>query len=206
MKKLMLTAALTLSSFALASTWDIDTAHASGNFSVKHLAISSVNGTLGDVTGKVEMDDKDVTKSKVEVSIDLKGINTKQPKRDDHLRSPDFFDVEKFPALTFKSTKVEKGDGSKLKVTGDLTMHGVTKSVTLDGELTAEATNPFSGAKARGFSGTTMLNRKDYGLNWNKALEAGGLLVGEDVKVSVEAELVKKEAAAPAKAPPAIKK
>ena len=206
MKKLMLTAALTLSSFALASTWDIDTAHASGNFSVKHLIISSVNGTLGDVTGKVEMDDKDVTKSKVEVSIDLKGINTRQPKRDDHLRSPDFFDVDKFPALTFKSTKIEKGEGSKLKVTGDLSMHGVTKSVTLDGELTAEATNPFSGAKARGFSGTTMLNRKDYGLNWNKALEAGGLLVGEDVKVSVEAELVKKEAAAPAKAPPAIKK
>ena len=205
MKKLMLTAALTLSSFALASTWDIDTAHASGNFSVKHLIISSVNGTLGDVTGKVEMDDKDVTKSKVEVSIDLKGINTRQPKRDDHLRSPDFFDVDKFPALTFKSTKIEKGEGSKLKVTGDLSMHGVTKSVTLDGELTAEVTNPFSGAKARGFSGNTMLNRKDFGLNWNKTLEAGGVLVGEEVKVSVEAEIVKKEAAAPAKAPPAKK-
>lgn len=201
MKKLILSAALTLSSFAFASTWDIDTAHAAGNFAVKHMMLSTVNGTLGDVTGKVEMDDKDVTKSKVEVSIDVKGINTKQPKRDDHLRSPDFFDVEKFPVITFKSTKIEKGEGSKLKVTGDLTMHGVTKSVTLDGEISAEVKNPFSGAAARAFSGTTTLNRKDYGLTWNKALEAGGVLVGEEVKVSVEAELVKKDAAktAPAK-------
>lgn len=202
MNKLILSAALTLSSFALASTWEIDTAHAAGNFSVKHLVISNVNGTLGDVTGKVEVDDKDVTKSKVEAAIDLKGINTKQPKRDDHLRSPDFFDVEKFPTLTFKSTKIEKGEGMKLKVSGDLTMHGVTKPVVLDGELTAEVVNPFSGAKARGFSGTTTLNRKDFGLNWNKSLEAGGVLVGEDVKVSIEAELVKKEAAPAAKAAP----
>lgn len=195
MNKLMLTAALTLSSFALASTWDIDTAHAAANFSVKHLMVSNVNGSLGDVTGKVEVDDKDVTKSKVEVAIDVKGINTKQVKRDEHLRSADFFDTEKFPTATFKSTKIEKGAGQKLKVTGNLTMHGVTKPVVLDGELTAEVINPFSGAKARGFSGTTTLNRKDFGLNWNKALEAGGMLVGEDVKVSIEAELVKKEAA-----------
>ncbi len=205
MTKLMLSAALTLSSFALATTWEIDAAHAAGNFSVKHMMVSNVNGTLGDVTGKVEVDDKDVTKSKIEASIDLKGINTKQAKRDDHLRSADFFDVEKFPALTFKSTRIEKGEGTKLKVTGDLTMHGVTKSVVLDGELTPEVVNPFSGAKARGFSGTTSVNRKDYGLAWNKALEAGGMLVGEDVKVSVEAELVKKEAAPAAKAAPAKK-
>ena len=127
MNKLMLTAALTVSSFALASTWDIDTAHAAANFSVKHLAISSVNGTLGDVTGKVEMDDKDFTKSKVEVSVDLKGINTKQSKRDDHLRSPDFFNAAQFPTATFKSTKVEKAaDG--WNVTGDFTLRGKTKS------------------------------------------------------------------------------
>lgn len=205
MNKLILCAALTLSSLSLASTWEIDTAHAAANFSVKHLSISSVNGTLGEVTGKVEVDDKDVTKSKIEASVDVKGINTKQSKRDDHLRSPDFFDVEKFPALTFKSTKIEKGEGSKLKVTGDLTMHGVTKPVVLDGELTAEVANPFSGAKTRGFSGTTTVNRKDFGLNWNKALEAGGVLVGDDVKVSIEAEVVKKEAAPAAKAAPAKK-
>lgn len=200
MKKLFLAAALTLSSFAFASTWEIDTAHASGNFSVKHMAVSSVTGTMGDVSGKVELDDKDITKSKIEASIDVKGINTKQAKRDDHLRSPDFFDVEKFPAVTFKSTKIEKGEGTKVKVTGDLTMKGVTKPVVLDGDLTAEVANPFSKAKTRGFSGTTTVNRKDFGLSWNKALEAGGVLVGEEVKISVEAELVKKEAA-PAAAP-----
>ncbi len=206
MKKMILTAALTVSSFALASTWEVDSAHAAANFSVKHMMVSNVNGSLGDVTGKVEVDDKDVTKSKVDVTIDVKGLNTKQTKRDDHLRSPDFFDVEKFPTATFKSTKIEKADGAKLKVTGDLTLHGVTKSVVLDGELTNEVTNPFSGAKARGFSGTTTINRKDFGLGWNKALEAGGVMVGEDVKVAVETELVKKEAAPAAKTPPAAKK
>ncbi len=205
MNKLILSAALTLSSLSFASTWEIDTGHAAANFSIKHLTISSVNGTLGDVTGKVEVDDKDVTKSKIEASIDVKGINTKQGKRDDHLRSPDFFDVEKFPAVTFKSTKIEKGEGSKLKITGDLTMHGVSKPVVLDGELTAEVANPFSGAKTRGFSATTTLNRKDFGLGWNKALEAGGLLVGDDVKVAIEAEVVKKDAAPAAKMAPAKK-
>ena len=205
MNKLILSAALTLSSLSFASTWDIDTAHAAANFSVKHLTISTVNGTLGDVTGKVEVDDKDVTKSKIEASVDMKGINTKQSKRDDHLRSPDFFDVEKFPAVIFKSTKIEKGEGSKLKITGDLTMHGVTKPVVLDGELTAEVANPFSAAKTRGFSGSTTINRKDFGLTWNKALESGGVIVGEEVKVSIEAEVVKKEAAPAAKAAPAKK-
>lgn len=199
MKKIILAAALTVSSFAFASSWDIDSAHAAANFAVKHLAISTVNGTLGAVTGKVELDDKDVTKSKIEASIDVKGINTKEPKRDDHLRSKDFFEVEKFPNITFKSTKIEKGEGNKLKVTGDLTIKGVTKPVTLDGELTPEVANPFSKAKTRGFSGSTSINRKDFGLTWNVALETGGVLVGDDVKINVEAELIKKEAAAPAK-------
>lgn len=201
MNKLIFSAALTLSSLSLGSTWEIDTAHAAANFSVKHLTVSNVNGTLGDVTGKVEVDDKDVTKSKIEASVDVKGINTKQSKRDDHLRSPDFFDVEKFPTMTFKSTKIEKGEGSKLKISGDLTMHGVTKLVVLDGELTAEVANPFTAAKTRGFSGSTTINRKDFGLTWNKAIETGGMIVGEEVKVSIEAEVVKKEAAkaAPAK-------
>jgi polyisoprenoid-binding protein YceI len=196
MKNLLLTAALTLSSLALASSWEIDSSHASANFAVKHLMVSTVNGTLGEVTGKVELDDKDITRSKVEASIDVKGINTKNAKRDDHLRSPDFFDAEKFPVVTFKSTKIEKGAGNKLKVTGDLTMRGVTKSVTLDGELTSEVASPFGPMKIRGFSATTTINRKDFGLNWNKALESGGVLVGEEVKVTIEAELVKKDAPA----------
>ena len=201
MKKLILSAALTLSSFSFASTWDIDAAHAAANFAVKHMMVSTVNGTLGDVTGQVEVDDKDITKSKIDVSIDVKGINTKQVKRDEHLRSADFFDVEKFPAITFKSTKIEKGEGSKLKVTGDLKIKGVSKSVVLDGELSAEVANPFTKAKTRGFSGSTTINRKDFGLSWNAALETGGVMVSEDVKVTVEAEVTKKEAAAPAAAP-----
>lgn len=196
MKNLLLTASLTLSSFALASSWEIDSAHASANFAVKHLMVSTVNGSLGEVTGRLELDDKDVTKSKVEASIDVKGLNTKQAKRDDHLRSPDFFDVEKFPAVTFKSTRIEKGAGNKLKVTGDLTMRGVTKSVTLDGELTNEVASPFGPMKIRGFSATTSVNRKDFGLNWNKALESGGVLVGDEVKITIEAELIKKDAPA----------
>jgi|APLak6261679142_1056127.scaffolds.fasta_scaffold00064_22 polyisoprenoid-binding protein YceI len=205
MKKLILSAALTLSSFAFASSWEIDSAHAAANFAVKHLMVSTVNGTLGDVTGKVEIDDKDLTKSKIEASIDVKGINTKQSKRDEHLRSPDFFDVEKFPAVTFKSTKIEKGEGNKVKVTGDLTIKSTTKSVVLDGELSPEVANPWDPSKkVRGFSGTATINRKDFGLTWNKPLEAGaGVLVGDDVKISIEAELGSAAKAAPAKAPAA---
>ncbi|MEW5742029.1 MAG: YceI family protein [Myxococcota bacterium] len=198
MKKLLLSVVLLASPFALASTWDIDSAHASGNFSVRHMMVSNVKGTLGKVTGKVELDDADVTKSKVDVTIDVKGINTKEQKRDDHLRSKDFFDVEKFPNITFKSTKIEKA-GDKLKVTGDLTIRGVTRPVTLDTAVTSEVKNPFTKAVTRGVTGTAKINRKDFGLTWNVALEAGGVLVGDEVEISVEAELIKQEAAAPAK-------
>ncbi len=201
MKKILLTAALSLSSFALASSWEIDSTHASANFSVKHMTITNVTGTLGPVTGKIEVDDKDITKSKIEATMDVKGIDTKNQKRDDHLRSKEFFEAEKFPTVTFKSTKIEKGgaDG-KLKITGDLTMHGVTKSVVLDAELTGEVANPFSKAITRAVAGSTTVNRKDFGLVWNMPMANNGLLVGEDVKVSIEAELVKKDAA-PAPAP-----
>lgn len=206
MKKLILTAALTLSSFAFASNWDIDSAHASANFAVKHLAISTVNGTLGSVTGKIDLNDADVTKSKIDATIDVKGINTKEPKRDDHLRSKEFFEVEKFPTITFKSTKIEKGAGNKLKVTGDLTIKGTTKPVVLDAELTPEVANPFSKKATRGFTGTTQISRKDFGLTWNVALETGGVMVGDEVKISVDGEVVKADAAAPAAAPAPAKK
>ncbi len=200
MKMLFLTAALSLSSLALAAPWEIDPAHASANFSVKHMMVTSVNGHLGEVTGKVDLDEKDLTKSTVEATIDVKGLSTRNQKRDDHLRSPDFFDVEKFPTITFKSKSVAKGEGSKLKVTGDLTIRGVTKSVTLDGELTNAVASPFGPFKVRGFSATTQVNRKDFGLVWNKSIEAGGVLVGDDVKITIEAELMTKPAAAaPAK-------
>lgn len=193
MNKLILAAALTLSSFAFAAPWKIDAAHSSANFAVKHLAVSTVNGTLGTVSGSVDVDEKDLAKSKVAVSIDVKGINTREPKRDDHLRSKDFFEADKFPAITFTSTKIEKGEVgkefTKVKVTGELKIKDVTKSVTLDGQLANAQKNPFSQAITRGFSGTTSINRKDFGLTWNVALEAGGVLVGDEVKISVEAEL-----------------
>jgi polyisoprenoid-binding protein YceI len=200
MTKLLLSAALLTSTLASASTWNIDSAHAAANFSVRHLMVSNVKGTLGAVTGTITLDDTDVTKSKVDVKIDVKGINTKEQKRDDHLRSKEFFDVEKFPTITFVSTKIEKA-GDKLKVTGDLTIHGVTKPVTLDTTVTPEVKNPFTKAITRGMNGTTKINRKDFGLNWNVALEAGGVLVGDDVEISVEAEFIKADAAAPAAAP-----
>jgi polyisoprenoid-binding protein YceI len=198
MQKLTLSVVLLSAPFAFASTWEIDSAHASANFSVRHLMVSNVKGTMGKVTGKVELDDGDITKSTVDVTIDVKGINTKEPKRDDHLRSKDFFDVEKFPNITFKSTKVEKA-GDKLKVTGDLTIRGTTKPVTLEAMVTNEVKNPFTKATTRGVTATAKINRKDFGLTWNVALEAGGVMVGEEVEISVDAELIKQEAAAPAK-------
>ncbi len=146
-----------------------------------------------------------MTKSTVEATIDATSINTNEPKRDEHLRSPDFFDTAKYPTITFKSTKVEKA-GSNLKVTGDLTMHGVTKPVVLDVDgSTAEAKDPWGNTK-RGGVATTKINRKDFGLGWNKALEAGGVVVGEEVSITLDLELNKKQApaaAAPAKAAPA---
>lgn len=200
MKNLFLAAVLTVSSFAFASKWTIDGAHSEAKFGVKHLTISTVTGKLGAVSGTVEIDDKDINKSKVNVSIDLKGIDTEQTKRDDHLRSPDFFDIAKFPAVTFTS-KSFKVEGTKATVTGDLKIKDVTKEVTLVGELTNEVANPFSKAKTRAFSGSTTINRKDFGLTWNMALETGGVLVGEEVKVEVQAEFTKDEAPAAAPAP-----
>ncbi|MGC4000535.1 MAG: YceI family protein [Anaeromyxobacter sp.] len=190
-------ALLPAAALAQASTWDLDSAHTHSAFTVRHLVITNVRGEFGKTTGKVVLDEKDVTKSTVEASIDATTIDTREPKRDAHLKSPDFFDVEKYPAITFKSTKVEKA-GSGLKVTGDLTMHGVTKQVVLDvAGPTAEIKDPW-GKTRRGIAATTTVNRKDFGLNWNKAVEAGPV-VGDEVKIEIEAELVKADAAAAAK-------
>jgi polyisoprenoid-binding protein YceI len=195
MNKLLLSAALSISSLALASTWDIDSTHASANFTVKHLMVANVSGSLGQVTGKVELDDKDVTKSKVEATIDVKSIDTKNAKRDEHLRGKDFFEVEKFPSITFKSTKIEKA-GEKFKITGDLTMHGVTKPVTLDTEISAEVVDPWKNVK-RAVSATGTINRKDFGLVWQAALANNGVVVSEDVKLFIDVELNKAAAPVP---------
>lgn len=201
MKKTIVAGIVALSGVASAATWEIDSTHASANFTVKHLGISNVNGSLGAISGKLETDDKDVTKSKLEATIDVKAINTGVGKRDEHLRSPDFFDVEKFPTVMFKSTKIEKVSDTKLKFTGDLTMHGVTKPVTFDAELSPEVDHPFMpGVKARAATASLTLNREDWDLKWNKPMANNGFVVGKDVKVALELELTRKDAAA-AKAP-----
>ncbi len=198
MKKLIVAAVAAVSSLAFAGTWEVDSAHASAGFTVKHMMISNVSGRLGDVKGTVEMDEKDMTKSKVDVSIDVGGINTGMAKRDEHLKSPDFFDVAKNPTATFKSTKIEKA-GDKYKVTGDLTMHGMTKPVTLDAEISAEMESPFmKGMMVRAVSATGTINREDWGLGWNKPLANNGVVVSKDVKLTIDAEIAKKPAAAPA--------
>lgn len=195
--KLLLSSLLVVSLPALAAPYEIDTSHASATFSVKHLGVSNVNGTLGPVTGTVDLDSTDASKPAIEATIDVKAIDTKWAKRDDHLRSPDFFDVEKFPSITFKSTKVQKVSKTKLKVTGDLTMHGITKPVTLEAEVSPEVANPFSGNKTRAVTATGKLIRQDWDLKWQAPAEAVKV-VGDEVKITLELELVMK---APAKTP-----
>lgn len=189
-------AALALPSLALASTWEADAAHSSASFTVKHMMVTNVTGAFGKVEAAVNLDDKDITRSTVNATIDATTIDTREPKRDAHLKSPDFFDVAKYPTITFKSKKVEKAGEGKLKVTGDLTMHGVTKEVTLDVDgPSQEVKDPWGNTRV-GATATTKLNRKDFGLGWNKALEAGGVLVGDDVNVVLDLSLTKKAAAA----------
>jgi len=180
-----------LSSWGFASTWEIDPAHSSATFSIRHMTISNVRGEFGKVTGTVNWDDADVTKSTAEATIDATTINTHEPKRDAHLKSPDFFDVEKNPTITFKSTQVQKAGADHLKITGNLTIHGVTRPVILDATYTGIVKDP-GGNTRRGASAKTKLNRKDFGLTWNKSLEAGGVLVGDEVDIALELELAKK--------------
>jgi polyisoprenoid-binding protein YceI len=185
---------------ARAAVWEIDSSHSTAEFSVKHMMVSNVKGTFNKVTGTVNIDEKDLTKSSVDVTIDPNTIDTHEAKRDGHLKSPDFFDVAKFPTITFKSTKVEKAGKGKLKLTDDLRMHGVTKAVVLSVEGPGpEVKNAFFNAYDRGATATGKINRKDWGLTWNKPLEsAGGVLVGDEVQLTIDLELIKKpEAAAP---------
>jgi polyisoprenoid-binding protein YceI len=192
MKNILLTVALLLSAASFAAPWDIDSGHASANFAVKHMMVSEVHGTLGEVKGVVDLDEKDLTRSKVEASIDVTALSTKNQKRDEHLRSDAFFNAEKFPTLSFKSTKVEKVSADKLLITGELTIRGKTNSVVLETTLIPEVKNPFSGALTRGATATTTINREDWGLVWNMALANNGVLVGKDVKIELELEFAKR--------------
>ena len=198
MKNTLLVLAISLAAGAgHAAEWALDADHSNIGFSVKHMMVSDVHGDFDKYTGAINVDDKDVTKSSIAVDIDAASIDTKQAKRDGHLKSAEFFDVEKFPKLTFKSTKIEKGAAAnQLKVTGDLTMHGVTKPVTLDVTLSDEWTDPkeWGGNTHRGVKATGKVNRKDFGLNWQKQLDKGGVVAGEDVTLLIDAELIKKKA------------
>ena len=185
--------ALSLPVFAFATTWTIDPDHSNVGFKVRHLMVSNVKGSFEKQTGTVEIDDKDITKSKVEVSIDTNSINTNVAKRDEHLRSADFFDVAKYPAMTFVSKKVAKAGKDKLKVTGDLTLHGITKTVVLDVEGPSKESKDPWGNFRKGATATTKINRKDFGLVYNAALETGGVAVGEEVTITLEIEMIKKK-------------
>ena len=183
---------LSLPLSAFASTWTLDPDHTAAQFKVRHLMISNVKGVFEKISGTLNLDDKDVTKSKVDVVIDIASVNTNIKKRDDHLRSADFFDAAKFPSMTFTSTKVEKNGTDKLKVTGSLTIKGVTRPVVLNVEgLTAEIKDPMGNVR-RGASASTVVNRKDFGVNWNKTMDNGGAVVGEEVAIQIEVEFIRK--------------
>jgi polyisoprenoid-binding protein YceI len=173
------------------STWQMDPIHSTAQFKVKHMMISNVKGEFTSVSGTLQLDETDVTKSKLEAFIDATTINTRDPQRDAHLKSADFLDTEKFPVLTFKSTSVSKETNGDLAVKGDLTIHGVTRNVVFDVEApSARQKDPWGNTRI-GFSATTQINRKDFGLTWNTVLETGGILVGDDVTITLDVEFVK---------------
>jgi len=173
------------------TTWNIDPAHSVAEFKVRHMMISNVKGQFSGIKGSLALDDADPTNSRVEVSIDAASVNTHDPQRDAHLKSADFFDVEKFPTISFESSRITRTDDGELKVTGDLTIHGVTRSVVFAVEgPSAPAKDPWGNTRM-GLAATAKINRKDFGLTWNAALESGGILVGEDVAISLDVQFVK---------------
>ena len=173
------------------NTWTVDTGHSAAGFSVRHLMVSTVRGTLGPVRGTVEYDGKSVDSVKADITIDVTGINTGVTNRDNDLKSPNFFDVAKFPTATFKSKRVEGAGAGKFKLVGDLTLHGVTKEVTLDVEAPSTPIKTQQGGLKIGGSATTTINRKDFGLQYNSVIEAGPV-VGDEIKVTIDVEANKK--------------
>lgn len=172
--------------------WKIDTSHTNIEFGVKHMMVTTVRGTFTNFDGTVTVDPSNLLNSKVEGWIELDSINTRDANRDNHLRSADFFDAANHPRMTFVSKRITKAGDDQYKVTGDLTIRGITKEFTFDVTSEGQYKNPW-GSTVWGLTAKGTLNRKEYGLNWNVALETGGLLVGEQVKINVEMELVKVE-------------
>jgi polyisoprenoid-binding protein YceI len=175
-------------------TWTIDPAHSLVEFSVKHMMIATVRGRFRDVAGTVILDPHDETSAAVDVTIDAASIDTGVAQRDGHLRSADFFDAETYPTLTYRSRRVEHVDDGVYRVVGDLTIRGVTREVVLRAEETGTVALP-DGGKLAAFSASARISRRDFGLTWNQALETGGVLVGDDIKIALEVELVRAAAA-----------
>ncbi len=189
-------ALLTVPAQAETDEWSVDSTHSAAHFSIKHMMISNVSGAFGKVSGTVKYDGKNLAKATIDATIDVNSIDTRDEHRDGHLKSPDFFDAAKFPNITFKSTKIETGKDplkDPFKIHGDLTIHGVTKSVVLNAEPLSPVVKAQGGLHV-GTSATTKINRKDYGLNFNKTLDNGGAMVGDDVNVTLDVELKQKEA------------
>ncbi|HTS60616.1 MAG TPA: YceI family protein [Candidatus Acidoferrales bacterium] len=173
------------------STWKIDPVHSTAEFKVKHMMISHVKGQFTSLSGTVVLDEGNMANSRAETTIDAASVHTRDEQRDAHLKSADFFDVEKFPTLTFRTTKIARTGDGEISAEGDLTIHGVTRKVTFAVEgPTAPAKDPWGNTRI-GLSATTKINRKDFGLNWNAALEAGGILVGEEVTITLDVQLIK---------------
>jgi polyisoprenoid-binding protein YceI len=180
-------------------SWTIDSAHTEVNFTVRHMMISNVRGQFQKVTGTLGFDKANPANTNVDVQIEVASVNTRDEKRDAHLKSPDFFDAEKYPYLTFKSKRVEVKNATHARLIGDLTIRDVTREVSLDVEYNGSARSPW-GTTSAGFSAKTSVNRKDWNLNWNAGLETGGWLVGDDVHINIELEIVQQPEAAPAAA------
>lgn len=178
--------------FTFAATWEMDPAHSSFQFKIRHLTVSNVKGDFNKFRGLVMIDDQKITQLKAEISIDAASVNTGHGQRDEHLRGPDFFDVTRYPTITFVSKKVIEAEPGRLKVVGDLTLHGVTREMIVDVEgPTPEVKDPWGNFR-RGATATAKINRRDFGLAWNKVLDAGGVVIGDEVNIYVEVELFRK--------------
>ena len=187
-RRMLAVSAVAFSAPVLAATWQIDPAHSNVSFSVRHMMVSNVSGEFTKVSGTVEGDEKTPAQTVVNATIDATSINTREAKRDDHLKSPDFLDVAKYPTIIFKSKKIEPSGSGQFKVTGDLTLHGVTKEVVLDvSDVTAPIKDPMGKTRA-GAQASTKIDRKDFGINWSKVIDGGGLMVGDEVAISVDVE------------------
>ena len=172
------------------TTWKLDPAHSVAEFKVKHMMISNVKGSFSGLSGSLQLDESDYTHSKIEASVPVASLSTGDAQRDGHVKSADFLDAEKYPAITFKSTNIDSEGGADYSVTGELTLHGVTKSVTFAVEGVSEPTKDPWGNHRIGLSATTKIKRKDFGLIWNSALETGGVLVGEEVTINLEVQFI----------------